>query len=219
MFDDSIAKTIQTIALVVPGFLLAITVHEYSHGYVALRFGDPTAKAAGRLTFNPISHLDPVGTIVLVLTQMIGWAKPVPVDPRYFRNPRSDMMWVSLGGPAANMVTAVVLAMVLHAFFFVFGGLGMGPAAFYFLMPVVQILRFAVYVNVALAIFNLVPVAPLDGSKILAGLLPRDLAYQMERLEPYGFIVLILLLFSGVINYVIFPPINLLAGLLLGGLG
>lgn len=219
MFDASIAKTIQTIALVVPGFLLAITVHEYTHGYVALRLGDPTAKLAGRLTFNPLSHIDPIGAIVLVLTQLIGWAKPVPVDPRYFRNPRTDMMWVSLGGPAANMVTAVVLAILLHAILFVFEGLAVGRAGFFFLLPVVQILRLAVYINVALAIFNLVPVPPLDGSKILAGLLPPEMAYQMERLEPYGFIVLILLLFSGVMDYIIFPPIRLLAGLLLFGLG
>jgi len=219
MFDASIAQTIQKIALVVPGFLLAITVHEYTHGYVALRLGDPTAKLAGRLSFNPLSHIDPIGAIVLVLTQLIGWAKPVPVDPRFFRNPRTGMMWVSLGGPAANMVTAVALAIVLHAILFVLGGLTVGQAAFYFLLPVIQILRFAVYINVALAIFNLVPVPPLDGSKILAGLLPREMAYQMERLEPYGFIVLILLLFSGVINYIIYPPIHLIASLLLLGLG
>ncbi len=108
MFDFDIARMIQNLALIAPGFLLAITVHEYTHGYVAYRLGDPTAKLAGRLTFNPISHLDPFGTLVLVLTQMIGWAKPVPVDPRYLHNPRKDMLWISLGGPAANLVTAGV---------------------------------------------------------------------------------------------------------------
>ena len=114
MFDFDFAGMIQRIALIAPGFLLAITVHEYTHGYVAYRLGDPTAKLAGRLTFNPISHLDPFGTLVLVLTQMIGWAKPVPVDPRYLHNPRKDMLWISLGGPAANLVTAGVLAVILH---------------------------------------------------------------------------------------------------------
>ena len=114
MFDFDFAEMIQRIALIAPGFLLAITVHEYTHGYVAYRLGDPTAKLAGRLTFNPISHLDPFGTLVLVLTQMIGWAKPVPVDPRYLHNPRKDMLWISLGGPAANLVTAGVLAVILH---------------------------------------------------------------------------------------------------------
>jgi Zn-dependent protease len=92
MFDFDIARMIQNLALIAPGFLLAITVHEYTHGYVAYRLGDPTAKLAGRLTFNPISHLDLFGTLVLVLTQMIGWAKPVPVDPRYLHNPRKDML-------------------------------------------------------------------------------------------------------------------------------
>jgi len=219
MFDASIAETIQRIALVVPGFLLAITVHEFTHGYVALRLGDPTAKAAGRLTFNPLSHLDPIGTIFLVLTQIIGWAKPVPVDPRFFRNPRTDMMWVSLGGPAANITTAVAVAVVLHAILFVVRGLVVGQAAFFFLWPIVQILQYAVLINVALAIFNLVPIPPLDGSKILAGLLPDEMAYQMERLEPYGFIILVLLLFTRILDYVIIPPIRFVAGLLLYGLG
>ncbi|MCA1960938.1 MAG: site-2 protease family protein [Desulfomonile sp.] len=219
MFDAPIAETVQRIALVVPGFLLAITVHEFTHGYVALRLGDPTAKAAGRLTFNPLTHLDPIGTVFLVLTQIIGWAKPVPVDPRYFRNPRTDMMWVSLGGPAANMVTAVVVAGVLHAILFVVRGLVLGQTGFFFLWPIVQILQYAVLINVALAIFNLVPIPPLDGSKILAGLLPDEMAYQMDRLEPYGFIILVLLFFTRVIDYVIIPPIRLIAGLLLKGFG
>ena len=104
MDTSSIQQIVTQLVLIAPGFLLAITVHEYTHGYVALRLGDPTAKLAGRLTFNPISHLDPVGTLALVLTRMIGWAKPVPVDPRYLKNPRQDMLWISLGGPAANMV-------------------------------------------------------------------------------------------------------------------
>ncbi len=219
MFDADLSRIIQQIVLVVPGFLIGITVHEYAHGYVAFRLGDPTAKYAGRLTFNPISHIDPIGALVLILTQMIGWAKPVPVDPRFFRNPRTDMMMVSLAGPAANIIAAVSVAVILHALVFVLGGKSLGEAGFFFLWPLIYILRFTVMVNVMLAIFNLVPIPPLDGSKILAGMLPGDMAYQFEKLEPYGFIVLVLLLFSGAISFLIYPPIKFVTGVLLSGLG
>lgn len=208
---------IQKIALVAPGFLLAITVHEFTHGYVAYRLGDPTAKAAGRLTFNPISHLDLVGTIVLVLTQMIGWAKPVPVDPRYLRNPRKDMLWISLGGPAANLVTAAVLSVVLHSLIFLTGG-HVGKVGAFFLGPLAQIIFEGIKINVLLAIFNIIPVPPLDGAKILEGLLPRKQAYQFSQLEPYGFIILVVLLFSGAVNYVILPPFLFIMRLLWPGL-
>jgi Zn-dependent protease len=218
MFDFDIARMIQNLALIAPGFLLAITVHEYTHGYVAYRLGDPTAKLAGRLTFNPISHLDPFGTLVLVLTQMIGWAKPVPVDPRYLHNPRKDMLWISLGGPAANLVTAVVLAVLIHIVLFVFGGRAVGQGTSFILAPLVYILLFGVKINVILAIFNLIPIAPLDGAKILGGMLPRQQAYELEKLEPYGFIILMLLVFTGAVSYVIIPPVRFIETLLLYGL-
>jgi Zn-dependent protease len=218
MFDFDIARMIQNLALIAPGFLLAITVHEYTHGYVAYRLGDPTAKLAGRLTFNPISHLDPFGTLVLVLTQMIGWAKPVPVDPRYLHNPRKDMLWISLGGPAANLVTAVVLAVLIHIVLFLFGGRAVGQGTSFILAPLVYILLFGVKINVILAIFNLIPIAPLDGAKILGGMLPRRQAYELEKLEPYGFIILMLLVFTGAVSYVIIPPVRFIETLLLYGL-
>ncbi len=215
-----IEAIIQNIALVTPGFLLAITVHEYAHGYVALRLGDPTAKMAGRLTFNPISHLDPMGAVVLLLTRTIGWAKPVPVDARYLQHPRKDMMWISLAGPAANMIAAIALAIVFHVMNFSVGLRGirvdslLGAAAY--------ILLYGVNINIVLAFFNLVPVHPLDGSKILAGLLPLDLAYEYEKLEPYGFVILLVLLFvapsAGLdfVGLVVLPPVRIVRHLLLG---
>jgi Zn-dependent protease len=218
MENLDIYRIVQQIVLIAPGFLLAITVHEFTHGYIAYKFGDPTAKLAGRLTFNPISHLDPIGTIILVLTQMIGWAKPVPVDPRYFKNPRTDMFWVSLGGPAANLVTATVLAMLMHVLIFLTGGTLSGEISKLILVPLYMILLFAVKINIVLAIFNLIPVPPLDGSKILSGLLPQRQAYEFEKLEPYGFIILIILIFTNALNYIIWPPIRLIEALLLGGL-
>jgi Zn-dependent protease len=207
-----VSAYIRDIILSVPGFLLAITVHEFTHGYVAYRLGDPTAKLAGRLTLNPISHLDPFGTLALVLTRMIGWAKPVPVDPRYFRNPRRDMLWVSLGGPGANLITAVLLALLFHLIIFLFGQ----PRGF-FLGPIMMMIYYALTINVGLGIFNLIPVPPLDGSKILAGLLPREQAYKFEQLEPYGFIILIVLIFSRAVDYFIVPPIVFIVRLLLFG--
>lgn len=172
---------IQQIVLVAPGFLLAITVHEFTHGYIAYKLGDPTAKMAGRLTFNPISHLDPIGTIVLVVTQMIGWAKPVPVDPRYFASPRMDMLWVSLGGPAANLVTATILAVVLHFMFFVVGGQPLGQASAFILKPLSQILFQGVVINVVLAIFNVIPVPPLDGFENSGGFAPCETSLRVRK--------------------------------------
>ncbi|HTY25117.1 MAG TPA: site-2 protease family protein [Desulfomonilaceae bacterium] len=214
----NISRIVQEIVLILPGFLLAVTVHEYTHGYIAYRLGDPTAKAAGRLTFNPISHLDPIGTLMLVVTRMIGWAKPVPVDPRYLRNPRSDMLWISLGGPAANLITALVLAVLLHGLVFFTGGSVTGQVTTLIVVPLYMILLFGVRINVVLAIFNLIPVPPLDGAKILEGLLPPRQAYQFQKLEPYGFIILIALIFTDAVSYIILPPIRFIEALLLSGL-
>jgi Zn-dependent protease len=223
MDSTNIYESLQKIALVTPGFLLAITVHEFTHGYIAYRLGDPTAKLAGRLTFNPISHLDPFGTIILVLTQMIGWAKPVPVDPRYLRNPRGDMIWISLGGPAANLVTAAILAIPVHAMVFLTGGRVASGLAAAILQPLFGILLAAIQINVVLAVFNLIPIPPLDGSKILEGLLPLRYAYEFEKLAPYGPLALMVILmldsmgYTHILSYVIMPPIRLILTVLIGG--
>ncbi|MFH0823885.1 MAG: site-2 protease family protein [Pseudomonadota bacterium] len=216
--EASLQQILQKIILVVPGFLLAVTVHEFAHGYVAYRLGDPTAKNAGRLTFNPIPHIDPLGAIALVFTQMIGWAKPVPVDMRNLRNPLRDMVWISVAGPASNMIAAVGLTVVMHLIMTAghAGLINQSVAAV--VIPFYSMLWIAVQVNVGLAIFNLLPVPPLDGSKILEGFLPRNIAYQMLQYEQYGFFILLALIFFGIANQIIGPPIRFVLSLMLTGL-
>lgn len=204
---DQMNQIISQIALLVVPVLFSITVHEVCHGYAAYFFGDPTAKMAGRLTFNPIKHIDPIGMLVLFVTRMIGWAKPVPVDPRYFKRPRQDMVWVSLAGPASNLVLAALTALVLML---------VGPAlASTVLYPLVIMLQMMVMINIGLAVFNLIPIHPLDGSHIMEGVLPARLAYSYSKLQPYGFIILLLLIFTRVVDFVIFPIIHGIAYVLL----
>ena len=192
--------------ILLPVLLMAIVFHELAHGWVAWRLGDPTAKSAGRLSLNPLKHMDPIGTLVLFLTQAIGWAKPVPVNPGYFRNPRQDMMLVALAGPAANILLALALAFLYRSLAFL--DLGKIPSL---------MLYIGVQLNLGLALFNLLPVPPLDGSRILAGILPSHLAYVYLRYEYLGFIFLVALVFTGVVGKIILPVIITLTRLLLGG--
>jgi Zn-dependent protease len=203
--DNFIAE----MAILVVPILAAVTFHELAHGWVAYRLGDPTAKMLGRLTLNPFAHLDPMGTLAFVITRRIGWAKPVPVDPRYFRNPHRDIIWVSLAGPAANLLLAAAFAMAIRLL--LHGGAtlaGDGLA-----VPLALMAHAGVQINVGLAVFNLIPVPPLDGSKILQGLLPLPQAIAFGRLERYGMIILLLLIFSGVITRLVMPPVESLVGL------
>jgi Zn-dependent protease len=175
--------------LIAPPILLALTIHEVAHGWVAYRFGDPTAKMAGRLTLNPLPHLDVIGTILLFIAH-IGWAKPVPVNPTYFRNPKRDLVWVSLAGPASNLILAFGFGLIFrllppHALMFSSGINNM----------LIIMLIYAVVINLVLAVFNLIPIPPLDGSKILAGFLPRKfeaLFYQLDRIGPMLVVGLVL---------------------------
>jgi Zn-dependent protease len=191
-------------------FLMAVTFHEYAHGWMANRLGDPTARFLGRLTLNPIAHLDPIGSLALPLLLIFmrspvvfGWAKPVPVEVRNLRNPKEDMIWVGLAGPGANLLLAFGLAILLR----------MGFGVFPFIR---QLLFLGVLVNLILAFFNLVPIPPLDGSRILQGLLPWQYAYQYRKIEPYGIFIIFFLLAIGLFKGVILPMALELADFLTG---
>ena len=200
--------------ILAPPLLLALTIHEFAHGYVAYRLGDPTAKMAGRLTLNPLSHLDPIGTIAFFIIKL-GWAKPVPVNSAYFKNPRKDMLWVALAGPMTNLTMAVISAIVTKIVWRLMEILPPSPLVDALLLPLNAMLIASVWINLVLCIFNFLPIPPLDGSRILAGILPPDLARSYARIENYGFILILLLAFSGILAKIIMPIINLANTLLL----
>ena len=205
---------ISELIIMAPPLLLALTIHEFAHGYVAYRLGDPTAKMAGRLTLNPLSHLDPIGTIAFFIIKL-GWAKPVPVNSAYFKNPRKDMLWVALAGPMTNLTMAVFSAIVTKIVWLLMEILPSSPLVNALLLPLNAMLIASVWINLVLCIFNFLPIPPLDGSRILAGLLPPDLARSYARIENYGFILILLLAFSGILAKIIMPIINLANTLLL----
>lgn len=210
-----IALMIQKIAILTPPILLAVTLHEMAHGWAAYLLGDPTAKLMGRLTLNPIKHLDPMGTLVFFITQTIGWAKPVPVNPLNFKNPKKEMIWVSIAGPAANFLLAGISAMILRQ---VMGPLSQLVSSDFFLKPLIYMAYVSVQINIGLAVFNLLPIPPLDGSKVLAGLLPHRLSLAYQQLERYGFILLLFLVFTGVTGRIIVPLVIYLNKIFMGPL-
>jgi Zn-dependent protease len=179
--------------------LFAITLHEAAHGWVANRLGDPTARNLGRITANPLKHIDPLGTIIVPLALVlmsgfiIGWAKPVPVDTRYFKQPLLDMAVVALAGPMSNFIMACMWALLLVV----------SPTGFLGAMG-----HAGITINLILMVLNLVPIPPLDGGRVLAGLLPRSLALEYMRIEPFGMMIILLLLFSGVLGKIIWPLVQ-----------
>ena len=202
--------------------LLAVVLHEVAHGFVAYRLGDPTAAIHGRLTLNPLKHVDPIGTIVvpllLVLTKagfVFGWARPVPVNFANLRNPRRDMILVAAAGPATNFAIAGVAAAIVQAITLTAPG-GNLKAASAIPFAVALIAYYTVTTNVFLALFNLLPIPPLDGGRVMTGLLPPALAQSFARIEPFGFIVLLVLMSTDSIGWIIGAPARLILGLLLG---
>jgi Zn-dependent protease len=198
---------LQRIVVWVLPVIFAITVHEVAHGWVAKKYGDNTASLMGRLTLNPIKHVDLVGTIILpgilLMTGtgfIFGWAKPVPVDPRNFKNPLSDMAIVALAGPVSNLLMAVGWALIARL------GVTIGAQTEAISLPLIYTGIAGISINLALALINLLPIPPLDGSRILTGILPRQLAWQYNRLERYGFIILLVLLYTNALGAILAYP-------------
>jgi len=197
--------------------LLAITMHEVAHGYVAERFGDPTARLLGRLNLNPLRHLDPIGTVAVFIFGF-GWARPVPVNAGNLRRPKRDMIWVALAGPSSNLLLAVLSALLLRGIGLLEAGSVVQSELFLQLAkPIRMMAGFSLYINVLLGVFNLLPVPPLDGGRILTGILPEKQAMLVNRLEPFGFILILLLVFfTDIWSLVLSPLIGALVGLLAG---
>lgn len=197
--------SIESLIIVAAVAIIAITFHEAAHGFVAWKLGDPTAHQQGRVSFNPIRHIDPFGTVVLPLILYIasgwilGWAKPVPVNPSRLRSPRRDMVLVAAAGPGINLALAFVSAVILV----LIGGVNAEPE---FLR---RLLTFSIYFNVLIGVFNLIPIPPLDGGRIAVGLLPGSLAFPLQRVEPYGmWIVIGVLLIVPLVTFQLGSEIN-----------
>ncbi len=189
-----------------PLFLMSVVLHEVSHGWVAYRLGDSTAKEAGRLTLNPLAHIDFFGTLLLPFLLaaihspvVFGWAKPVPVNFLNLHHPKRDMIWVGLVGPLTNLTIAFILSLLLE----------LGPSG-----GLAALITVGVLINLVLAVFNLIPIPPLDGSRVLAGLLPPKQAVWLIRLEPFGFLILVPLLWLGLVDRFLWPSVRFLAVLL-----
>ncbi len=209
----------QLIISAVP-ILIAITFHEVSHGYVANRLGDPTARLMGRLTLNPLAHIDLVGTVILPVILLIsgapvfGYAKPVPINPANFKDPKRDMAISAAAGPVTNLCLAVASLLILKFLLAPMAFLlpqSLGSAA---LTPLTMMFTQSIIINVVLAAFNMLPLPPLDGGRVLIGLLPHKQAVAYSKVEPYGFIILIILLMTGIAGIFITPLINLFMALL-----
>jgi len=202
---------IQKIAIYALPVIFAITVHEAAHGYAARYFGDMTAHQAGRITLNPLRHIDPIGTILIpALTLffggiLFGWAKPVPVDFSRLRHPKKDMLWVAAAGPASNLIMALIWALIWKF------APALSPSM---AVPLSLMAQAGIMINVILMVLNLLPLPPLDGGRIAVSLLPDRLAEKYAGIERYGFVILLLLLFTGVLSQIMHPFINASIGLI-----
>ncbi len=201
-------SVIQRIAVWILPVIFAITVHEVAHGWVAKKYGDNTASRLGRLTLNPVKHVDLFGTIILpgllLMTGtgfIFGWAKPVPVDARNFKRPLKDMAVVALAGPVSNLIMAFIWALIIRL------GIFIGTNAEAISLPLIYTGVAGISINLVLAMINLLPIPPLDGSRILTGILPNYWAWQYNRLERYGFILLLVLLYTKILNVILEYPL------------
>jgi Zn-dependent protease len=208
---------LKQLLLLAPPILLALTFHEFAHAYVANMYGDDTAKRSGRLTMNPLAHLDPLGTIMIFIVHF-GWAKPVPVNPYNLRNPKHDMLWISAAGPLSNMILALISGLLLR----LVSAMGILPDHHSLMGIFIILIVWSLQINLALAIFNILPISPLDGSKILYGILPARFAKQIYLLERYGPFILIGLIIFGqftgvsVLGQMIWPFVRFFSSLFAG---
>lgn len=203
--DDFLLK----LSIMLVPALMAVTFHELAHGFVADRCGDPTARLLGRLTINPLRHLDPIGTLVLLVFGF-GWARAVPVNPENLRSARRDMIWVALSGPGANLMLALFCALILRWLGPLSQEAATGGAGASFWQPVSLMAGFGLYINVILALFNLLPIPPLDGGRVLVCLLPEKLAAMVRRIEPFGLLLIVFLVFGTSLWQKFFGPLVLL---------
>jgi len=215
MFEQTQLSLIQTICIYALPVLFAIVVHEVAHGWMASKFGDKTALLLGRLTLNPLKHIDLFGTIIIPLVLLMtgsgfifGWAKPVPINPRNFRNPTKAMPWVAAAGPLANLIMALLWAIIAK------GGLLLLHQQLSFALPIVLMGRIGIDINLVLMLLNLIPIPPLDGSRILMAFLPKQAQYRYARLEPYGLILVLILLMTGLLSSIVWPGITILQSLI-----
>ncbi|HRD93823.1 site-2 protease family protein [Accumulibacter sp.] len=205
-------QMIQTIAIAALPVTLAITLHEAAHGYAARHFGDPTAWQEGRITANPLKHIDPIGTILVPIASLwaggilFGWAKPVPVNFGRLRHPKRDMLWVAAAGPGANLAMLLFWATAMKMVLLL-------PVNF-FSLPMAEMARIGMLVNLVLMVLNLFPLPPLDGGRIAVSLLPSQAAWRFAQLERFGFPILLLLLFTGVLSWLLTPVMGLVMGLI-----
>ena len=203
---ETFAERIQMMSIQLVPFIMAVVFHEYAHGFIAHRWGDNTAKDAGRLTMNPIPHMDPIGTVLFPLINMLsginllfGWARPVPIDPRRFKNYRKGLFCVALAGPGMNFLLAV-LSSAVYCMIYLWV-----PPTFYLFEPIIKMTAVSITLNYALGIFNLIPLPPLDGSKIIQSFLSPAATIKYESISRYSFFILMGLLFSGALNVLSVP--------------